>query len=133
MTVELYMYVGEDWTQVISFFDDAEPVPTPPVSPMPLHSPVMDIMQPGFSRVLAELSVAGTGAPGDAADGRLAISGADSNVLTMTLGFADTYRFEGMPTLRFDIFDVIAGRRLAIVKSGIITVDDATTRSYEPV
>lgn len=123
--VVLALYVGEDWRQILTFFSD--PVATPQTfnDPMALTSPEMAIREYGRTPILAELNAAGSGVGA----GTTAVGGTDGNQLTLGLPFAWTYRFEQKPKLVFDIFDIIDGQRIAIVKNGIITVSGATTEA----
>jgi hypothetical protein len=120
-SVVLSLQVGEDWDQVLTFFDDPAPVPDPPVDPMVLNAPVMAIRQTGYSVLLASFDTIGD------VEGTLIVGGDDGNQLTITLPALNTYDFQGMGKLSFDIFDVIDSKRVAIVKSGLILVTDATT------
>lgn len=121
--VQLKLKVGEDWTQTLTFWSDAVSDPQTFDDPLALNSPVMAVKEVGYSTVLAEFNVGGTGLGA----GTTAVSGGDLNILTLTLPYAWTYKFQGVGELQFDIFDVLSGKRRAIIKDGLITVDDAVT------
>lgn len=126
--VSLALYVGEGWSRQISFYDDPVSDPQTTDDPLALNNPVMGIRQAGYSTLLARLDMSGD------LDGVLAVSGGGNNVLTMTLPWLFTYGFQGVGELEFDVFDYDNAdppNRTAIVKSGTITVTDATTAATE--
>lgn len=121
--VQLGLYIGEDWTQVLQFYSDAISDPQTFNDPMALASPFMAVKQTGFNTVVAEFNPTGSGLGA----GTAVVSGGSSNILTLALPFAFTYTFEGMTELSFDIFATVAAKRIAVVKSGIIVLAGATT------
>lgn len=121
--VQLPLYIGEDWVQALSFFSDPLSDPQTLDIPLALNAPVMAVKQAHFNVPIAEFNPGATGLGA----GRTTVSGVGLNLLTLHLPFAWTYRFEGMTELSFDIFDVIGGNRIALVKDGVIVIDGATT------
>lgn len=119
MGVALELYAGEDWVQQLGFYTDPVADPQTLDHPMILVHPYMAIRPQRNTQQLAALDSTGL------LDGTLVLG--DPGQLTIRLPHAVTSKLNSLGTVRFDIFDDIAGRRIAILKSGTILVTDSVS------